>query len=206
MVFNFGDLVTKYDMKITGIIHVGGHYGEEHSTYKKHNINKIVYFEPVKANFEILRQNVGNEAMLYNCALGNDDKNVEMFIERSNDGQSSSILEPALHLQQYPWIQFNEREIVPMRKLDEFNFGDDYNMISIDVQGYELEVFKGAAETLKHIDYIISEINREELYKGCPLIQDLCDFLEPYGFVFCDGVWIGDTWGDGFFVNKRKLN
>ena len=57
-------------------------------------------------------------------------------------------------------------------QLDTFlNEKDLYNFINIDVQGYELEVFKGSVEFLKTIDYIMTEVNRDELYKNCPMIE-----------------------------------
>ena len=52
-----------------------------------------------------------------------------------------------------------------------------YNFMNIDVQGYELEVFKGAFETLKNIDYIISEVNQDEVYEGCPHVSELDKYL-----------------------------
>ena len=35
--------------------------------------------------------------------------------------------------------------------MDDYNF-TEYNLLNIDVQGYELEVLKGAANTLKYIE------------------------------------------------------
>ena len=94
-----------------------------------------------------------------------------------------------------------------MRKLD--NIIEDYNkynFINIDVQGYELEVFKGSTEILKNIDYIMSEINRDEVYINCTRIEDLKSFLSEYGFVLVEEDWAGNTWGDGFFIKKELLN
>jgi hypothetical protein len=127
-----------------------------------------------------------------------------MFVEQANNGQSSSILKPALHIQQYPHIQFNQVEEVEMVRLDDIEIDlTPFNFINIDVQGYELEVFKGAEKTLNNIDYIMSEINRAEVYENCAKIDELINFLSPYGFELVEEDWAGNTWGDGFFV-KRK--
>ena len=49
---NLNSVINKYDMNITGVIHVGGHFGEEYPTYKNINtINKIAFFEPDKESF-----------------------------------------------------------------------------------------------------------------------------------------------------------
>jgi hypothetical protein len=127
-----------------------------------------------------------------------------MNVEKNNQGQSSSILNPKIHLQQYPWIQFTDKEEVEMIKLDDFEFNkNNYNFINIDVQGYELEVFKGAKDTFKNIKYIVSEVNRAEVYEGCPHIKDLCDFLKEFNFELEEVSWAGETWGDAFFIKHE---
>jgi len=204
MLLNFNELYKKYDMKIKGVIHIGAHYGEEHDLYKQKNIENIVYVEPLTNNFKILKENIKDKSILLNFALGNEEKEIQMFVETANNGQSSSILEPKLHLKQYPHIVFNNKETVIMKKLDNIDLDiNKYNLINIDVQGYELEVFKGSKKILNNIDYIISEINRDEVYLNCTKINELIDFLMPYGFELVEQTWDGQTWGDGLFI-KRK--
>ena len=203
MLLDFNGLIEKHKMNIKGVIHIGAHHGQEHSLYKQNNIENIVYFEPLESNFNILKNNVGDGPLLFNFALGNEEKEIEMFVESANLGQSSSILEPALHATQYPHIVFDKKEKVQMRKLDNIELDmNNYNFVNIDVQGYELEVFKGSTKTLNHIDYIIAEINREELYKNCSQISDLKEFLSEFGFELVEEAWIGGNWGDGLFIKK----
>ena len=118
MLLDFNNLIKKHNLKINGIIHIGAHIGQEHELYKKNNINNIVYFEPLSENFLRLKQNINDDTILFNCALGNQIGEIEMFVESANMGQSSSILEPALHTQQYPHIVFNRKETVKIDKLD----------------------------------------------------------------------------------------
>jgi FkbM family methyltransferase len=204
MLLDFDEIVKKYNMTIKGVIHIGAHHGQEHIIYKKNGIKNIVYFEPLSKNFKVLKENIGEDATLFNLALGNKEDYVEMFVERNNKGQSSSVLEPKLHLIQYPHITFDEKETVKMTKLDNIELDlNKYNFINIDVQGYELEVFKGAIKTLENVDYIISEINRDELYKGCVKIEELSKFLSNFGFIPVEQSWIGRTWGDGLFIKNK---
>ena len=77
----------------------------------------------------------------------------------------------------YPGIKFDTRETVKIEKLDNIELDQSlYNMINIDVQGFELEVFKGAQDTLQYIDIIYTEINLEQVYKGCCQVEDLDAF------------------------------
>lgn len=206
MLLDLQNLVTKYNMTINGVIHIGAHFGEENNVYNHLNIQNRIFFEPLSKNFQTLKQNIGENFFLYQLALGNENKTIEMNVETANMGQSSSILKPVLHLTQYPHIKFESTEEVQMNRLDDLNLNlENYNFINIDVQGYELEVFKGSARTLEKIDYIMSEINRDEVYENCAKIEELVEFLSPYGFELVEETWAGGTWGDGLFIKKQLL-
>jgi hypothetical protein len=100
-------------------------------------------------------------------------------------------------------IQFTGREMVKISTLDsEISDYTKYNFINIDVQGYELEVFKGSSNILQYIDYIISEVNRDELYKDCAQIDELDSYLSTFGFERVEIDWVGNTWGDAFYIKK----
>ena len=204
MLLDFHTICNKYNLNIKGVLHIGAHYGQEDSLYRSKNVQNIMYFEPLTTNFKVLESNVPKNTILHKIALGNEEKNVNMFVESSNTGMSSSILKPEHHLVQYPHIVFNEIEEVKMCKLDNIEFDrNDYNMINIDVQGYELEVFKGGEKTLEHIDYIFSEINNVHLYENGALLSELIDFLSKYNFKLVEESWDGVTWGDGFFIKIK---
>jgi len=92
--------------------------------------------------------------------------------------------------------------MITIRDDIEFN-RESFNFINIDVQGYELKVFKGASETLKSVDYIMTELNIEELYEGCARYRDVEKFLVGYGFKIIETDWAGFTRGDGFFIKEK---
>lgn len=195
-----------YQLSIKGVIHIGAHYGSEIDLYTKLGIDNIIFFEPVKDTFKILSEQVGDRAILINKALGNENKIIEMNVETANQGQSSSILEPNIHLTQYPWITFDKTEMVEMVTLDsELPDATSYNFIIIDVQGYELEVLKGAVETLKNVDYIISEVNNVELYTNGVKVDELDNFLLQFGFVRTETHWETVTWGDALYIKKKNV-
>ena len=201
MLLNLDSLKEKYDLKIKGVLHIGAHIGQEFQTYERLGIKNVMFFEPIKNTFNRLKENVGDKAILINTALGNIEGEVEMFTETINEGQSSSVLEPDYHLVQHPSIQFDGKETVKMTKLDKFiEHKEKFNFINIDVQGYELEVFKGGSEYLNTIDYVMTEVNRAELYKGCAKIEELDSYLGSYGFNRVETTWAGGTWGDAFYI------
>lgn len=202
MIFNFEELKNENLTHIKGVIHVGGHHGQEYDEYKKLNI-PILFFEPLSSNYSVLSNKIKEDPNVsaFQCALGNENKKVIMNVETANQGQSSSILKPKKHLEQYPHIRFDFHEEVDMFRLDDIDLDlTKYNFMNIDVQGYELEVFKGAFETLKNIDYIISEVNQDEVYEGCPHVSELDEYLCQFGFKRIKTEWAGVIWGDALYV------
>jgi FkbM family methyltransferase len=229
MINNLKNIVKKHNLQIRGVIHVGAYSGAEYHIYKKLHIRNMIFFEPCSFNFEKLTQLLGNktkislfrkvigkllqrnfekEIILVKKAIGNENKKILMNVETANGGSSNSILDPLLHLEQYPDIKFEQKEEVEMIKLDDA-LGErkkDYNFLAIDVQGYELEVLKGGTETLKNIDCIISEVNNKENYVNCVLIEDLDKFLLQNGFIRSDVNWNGGTWGDALYLKKTNTD
>jgi len=132
-----------------------------------------------------------------------EGQNAELY-----KGMSTSLLKPSIHLEQYPHIKFNESIEVEVTTLDILAEEDeivpeDFNFMNIDVQGYELEVMKGASKFLPHIQFIYCEVNRAEVYEGCPMVEEIDQFLSEYNFERVDTNWAGDTWGDALYI-KRK--
>ena len=204
MLLDLTKISKKYGLNIKGVLHIGAHHGQENKVYEELQIENRIFFEPLSNNFRKLSENVDPKFTLINKALGDFNGEVEMYVEKENSGQSSSVLKPSLHLVQYPHITFQDTERVEIARLDDIEFDrESFNFINIDVQGYELEVFKGASETLKSVDYIMTELNIEELYEGCARYKDVELFLAEYGFKLVETDWAGFTWGDGFFIKEK---
>ena len=69
-------------------------------------------------------------------------------------------------------------------KIDEEIEADHpYNFLNMDVQGYELEVLKGGTTTLEKIDYVMTEVNRAEVYKKCAMIEELSCSLAQFNLL-----------------------
>ena len=202
MILEFKDLVKKYNMNVSGVIHIGAHYGEEVSNYVNLGIDDIVLFEPLKENFEVLKNNVSElnaNITGYCVALGNKNQNVNMFLS-SNNLESSSVLKPKIHLNLHPEVVFSGEESVEMKRLDDFSF-ENYNFINLDVQGYEMEVLKGAEKTLENIDYLYCEVNRNEVYEGNAYIEEIDNYLSNYNMKRVETSWWYDgPWGDALYI------
>lgn len=208
MILSFDNLINKYRLNVTGVIHVGGHIGQEIQTYKNNNIENLIIFEPQNIPFQQLTQVVESigfkNAKLINKALGNSCTKIEMIC--NDGGLCSSILKPKHVLKQYPHIIFDRTEMVEMITMDSvIDINHVYNFLNMDTQGYELEVLRGAKNTLKSIDYVYTEVNNTEVYEDNALIEEIDQFLQDYNMIRVETDWMGGTWGDAFYIRKELI-
>ena len=76
--------------------------------------------------------------------------------------------------------------------LDEVSnqIGKPFDVIKLDVQGAELDVLKGAMESLSSVIAIDIEVELCELYLGQPLFDQIFSFLRQTGLEFIDFTYI----------------
>ncbi|MCL4419181.1 FkbM family methyltransferase [Patescibacteria group bacterium] len=209
MLINLGEILKKYKIEPKGIIHVGAHWAEEHDDYLSYGIGKFVYIEPCQNAYAVMKSRLGNcadDVLLLNVACGSKEGAMNMYASENNQGQSNSLLEPNLHLQQHPEVVFNSKEEVRVTLLDKLPIDKwAYNILAMDVQGYEGEVLKGATQTLQHIDIIYTEVNRGDTYKGNMLIEEMDEYLLDYQRV--ETYWPSPnwTWGDACYIKRSLL-
>jgi FkbM family methyltransferase len=189
-----------------GVIHVGAHLGEERELYRKMGFQKVLFVEANPALADRLKTNMAGDptVQVVHCAISDLDGSTTLHLTSMD--QSSSILPLKRHRDYYPMIEETGRVEVMARRLEtlltELNQSPaDFNFLHLDIQGAELRALRGAAGLLKHFDAIVSEVNFEELYEGCGLIEELNDLLESHDFrkraLACP---YHPSWGDAFYV------
>ncbi len=204
MIQKLSEVSAQYNIPIKGVIHIGSHHGLEYNDYRDNGVEYMMFFEPIASSYRGLVDFLpaSDKIKTFNLALGPETCERKMYVETRNDGMSCSLLEPYKHLEMYPWITFDSFETVRVERLDNIDFDRGlYNIINIDVQGYELEVFRGAVETLKTIDIIYAEVNAVEMYKGCALVNELDNFLKDFVRVL-DNIANNGRWGDALYIRK----
>jgi FkbM family methyltransferase len=192
--------------KITGVIHVGAHDGEERTFYDDINCPIVDWHEANPFMFHRLQQNLSNHPRhrSFNHAVSNCNGRVKFNIS-SNDGESSSILPMKLHSQIYPSIHYIGEVEVNCVTLDSvYNIEPIlFNFLYMDVQGAEYNVLEGSKKLLQnHIQYIYSEVNFYELYEGCKLMSDIDELLSQFGFVRTHLVDSLNGWGDALYQKR----
>lgn len=206
MLIDFKTLVSKYNMKIKRILHVGAHFCEERDAYNSCGIrDKDVYW--IEGNKDIVQQVKTSTPSIniYNGLVSDTDgKNVDFII--TNNGQSSSILELQEHRKEHPHVVEIARRQQQTCRLDTLIQTHDIpaiDFMNIDIQGAELLALKGMGMYLNHVKYIYTEVNTKHLYKDCALIGELDSFLLGHGFVRKETSMTQHGWGDALYVRER---
>lgn len=120
--------------------------------------NGFVYaFEPVSTTYEILEKNSSfyKNIKIFKIGIGKEKKETEIFIRSWNSGYATINLEEIERNQK----SFDKREKIIILPLDEIIKEEKINkvdFIKVDVEGYELEVLKGAINTLKESKPILA--------------------------------------------------
>jgi FkbM family methyltransferase len=210
MLFSFYDLaqyLNPYTVK--GVIHVGAHLCEETNYYYSLGIKNenIFWIEGNPETYELIKYRYPN-FNIYNglCTDKSGDKltfNITKNKNNGNSSDSSSIFKLGTHLQHHPFVVEEKSIEVTSIRLDDLLANQqiqNVNMMNIDVQGAELLVLKGSEKILNQINYIYVEINREELYVGCALIEELDSYLKEKGFKRVLTKWTDFNWGDALYV------
>jgi FkbM family methyltransferase len=148
---------------------------------------KIIAFEPLSQPAELFEKvfaGVLNVALV-RAALGNSEGLVDIHVSRRDD--SSSLLPIGkLQSQVFPGTETHAVEKVRVTRLDCIIDVKELLhpvLLKIDVQGFELEVLKGAERTLREIDGIYVELSFMQLYENQPLSWEVINWLRERGFV-----------------------
>ncbi len=147
---------------------------------------RLEAFEPLPryaASFRKLTAAWPGQVHLHPCALGAVEGTATMQIMNLED--ASSLLPVAAEGRREFNLQTVAEQIVPVLPLDvlvsreKLPFPD---LLKLDVQGYELEVLRGAEACLHHARAVICEVSFRQYYERQPLFSDLLRFLAERGF------------------------
>lgn len=205
MLIPLAELVTRHEIKPTGFFHVGANDGQELDDYLTLSEN-IVFVEAIPAVFRKLVSRCRKHDKVKSfCALLAEEGGLDVkFNIASNEGQSSSALEFGTHAQAHPTVKYvGTIPLTTMRgdqllKDNNLNL-KDYDFLNVDVQGMELSVLKGLG-SLHEVNFAYIEVNIKEVYKGCPLVEEIDEYLAFFRLYPVEQHMTGHGWGDKFYM------
>lgn len=208
MLIPMGDLQSRYGVHPKGVLHVGGHIGEEADAYDAAGIRQVVWVEPHPDAYPSLLQRIHgrpSHQAFQVAASDRDDCTVPLY--KASNICSSSLLPMHKHREKHPDVTPCGTVTVLSMTLDTLFSRKglnpaDYDFLNMDIQGGELLALKGMNRILKDVRWVYTEVNTEELYKGCVLLPELTRHLEERGFKLVERRMWSEThgWGDAFYV------
>jgi FkbM family methyltransferase len=136
---------------------------------------RVIAFEPDPLHYECLVKNVPEEVETHQLAVGNDKKMISL--SEDNFTQAKRVV--------------GEGNI-PMVTIDSLNF-TDVDLIKIDVEGYEMQVLKGADKTLENVKYLMIELNNNSKKYGSSNLE-IEKYLRKKGFRIMIKAWPDVVW------------
>lgn len=194
------------------IFDVGGNVGQTVCKFKKNYPNAIIHsFEPSTSSFTKLNEVVGSfhNVAAWNFAMGSSEQ-TSIFIENS-DSTMSSMYEPG----EACWGDVKSRSKVELKTVDCFSRENGIEKIDVlksDTQGYDLEVFQGAASMIAagKIKMVYLELIFSDMYQGQPAYYVVLKYLSENGFrlvAFYESHFRNNLvgWCDVLFVHKSVV-
>lgn len=210
MLIDFRQLFPKYGIKPKGVLHVGANVGEEAPVYDELGIQEALFIEANQEIYEKLEDNLlpyynkGREYIAENYCVSDIEGEEVTFHVSNNGSQSSSILELGTHKIAHPEVYYIKDIKMKTTRIDThlpLDHGLDF--LNIDLQGAELKALRGMGDLLHQFKWAYLEVNKAELYKGCPMVEDLDLYLLGFGFYRVETRWCGNNgWGDALYIKK----
>lgn len=209
MLIPFSKLCHVFQLKIKGILHVGAHECEELRDYIQNGVSNqnIFWVEAMPDKVELIKNNP--QIQIFQALIDiEDNKNIPFYI--TNNGQSSSLLEFGSHATNHPQVEVVKQINLTTTRLDTLIDNQNIpiqniNFLNLDIQGVELRALKSMEKYLQHIDFIYTEVNSEEVYKKCDLIQDMDSYLYTFGFKRVATRMVDNVgWGDAFYIKIKE--
>lgn len=185
-----------YLYKSKGVLHIGAHRGSERFVYDWLG-KEVTWIESNPKIFKELEKNLieFKYQKSYEALLHSKNGEIVDFFLSSNDNASSSIYDFSKDFKDNKlFFQNKKRKIAMTGKiklrtctLDDLILKYDidikkFNHWIIDVQGAELDVLKGAINSLKFCDSITVEVSTENFYEKGSKYDDVKKFLKDKNF------------------------
>ncbi len=167
----------KKKLKFTKILDIGAWVGTWTIAMNDFS-NHIVAFEPDPLHFQCLMKNVGDDVEKFKLAVGSEGNMISLSDD--NFTQAKRVIGDG---------------DIPMITIDSLKL-NDVDLIKIDVEGYEMEVLKGATETLSNSKYLMIELNNNTKKYGSNNLE-VEEFIQKLGFKL-----LIQHWPDKVFTKK----
>lgn len=169
------------------VFDVGANVGQTASEFVQYFPSAEIHcFEPISKPFEILRNNFesNHRVHCYHQALGAENGELNIVINDDPISTTNSLIHQGRHSQNKA-----KHETVEVISIDSFLVKHNIpriDFLKIDVEGFELEVLKGAANAFDYnqVRLVLCEVGLSAENKFHVSIAEMIAFMEAKGFYF----------------------
>ena len=210
-------LAKKYAPNQEGIIlDVGGGQSTTAVVFAENFPKHSIYiFEPIQSNFQVIENSPKRTALwkIINKACGSQIGTTHINI--ANRVTASSLLDLDATQVEGDYnnvLQRQRTEIIQLTTLDsEIPIEKIIDILKLDVQGFELEVLKGAGKILPNTKIVVLEINNHQGFVNAPTYFEIDTFMRSNNFELHDmlpgHLDNGKLWDwDTIYVNRAFIN
>ena len=173
----FIDHCNQRNLKFDTILDVGAWVGTWSMAMQPY-AKKVITFEPDPLHYSCLIKNVPESIETHQLALGSEQKMIAL--DDNAHTQAKRVIGEGT---------------IPCTTIDSLDL-ENIDLIKIDVEGYEMEVLKGADKTLETTKYIMIELNSNTERYGFTSLE-VAKYLVNKGFDV-----LLEHWPDKVFVKK----
>jgi FkbM family methyltransferase len=197
--------------RIRTVVDVGCHVGDWTATVLKLAVpEQVIAIEADPHVAEGVRKRFASDerVTVLPTAVGNQPGVVEFNVGTST--RTSSVLKPTADTtSELDGFATSRKVEVPLTTLDQaLSEVHDVSLLKLDVQGYELQVLRGAESVLGRTKWVLIEVNFLQKYHGQAMFDDVHQALREAGFAlvgmsapeFRRGV---PSYADALYHNRR---
>ncbi len=204
---------TKIDYKFTlvdiGALPIGNSKPRFHKILEYFPSSEIIGFEIEKEVCDQMNSKAAKGIKYFPFALGENNEKRKLYI--TENPMCTSLYKPNENLVKlYHELQYmNLKKETEVETITLDSFVDKYSIdtidfIKIDVQGAELDIFKGSTKLLNNVLKIVCEVEFIPLYHDQPLFGDITKFLSQYNFMFNKFLGLSGRTLKPLIANKNK--
>lgn len=213
MLIPFNQLFPRHQIHAKGVLHIGASEGQEAPEYARQGIQEMLFIEAIPSVYNVLKEKISQypRAIAVNACIGDEDGKEVQFNIANNGGQSSSYLEFGLHSAQHPNVLFEDKVTMFTKRIDTIYDEllipkDKYDFLNVDLQGCEMFALRSMGDLLYNFKWAYLEINEQEVYKGCALVNEVDAYMSKFAMRRFDTYWMKhegrNTWGDALYCRK----
>jgi len=209
------------NIRLNGLLHLGGHAGQELSVWHLLGARKIYIVEPQSRVIETLKNNAealtkamslldefecrspqkSSGVKVLQAAVSDKDSKGEIHIYDHNKESSLFLSDNVTDIKGKENIDIVTIKTIFEQHVAPWN-SKDFNGMWLNIQGSELKALEGAGEYVRQFEFIMLEINFVKRYENCAKPEELYDFMESSGFAMFSSYKFHHDYGYAIFIKK----